>query len=77
MSYEVKISDGSLPQTVAASAPAVITLRHASGHSESASVANKVEIPNETTRKVMAETDAGRNIVRCKDGEDLFRRLGI
>ena len=77
MSYEVKISDGSLPQTVAASALAIITLHRAAGQSESASVANIVEIPNEMTRNVMADTDAGRNIIRCKDSEDLFRRLGI
>jgi hypothetical protein len=63
--------------TYGAAAPAAIVMQHSTGRSDSTSSANIVEIPNELTRQVMADTDAGRNIVRCKDSEDLFRRLGI
>jgi DNA-damage-inducible protein J len=37
----------------------------------------EVRLPNEITRRTFEETDAGENLVRCKDGEDLFRQLGI
>ena len=36
-----------------------------------------VRIPNEVTRRTFAETDAGENIVRCENAEDMFARLGI
>lgn len=29
------------------------------------------------TRRTLEQTDAGENLVHCKDGDDLFRRLGI
>ena len=32
-----------------------------------------VAIPNETTRRTFEDTDAGRNLVVCKDADDLFR----
>jgi DNA-damage-inducible protein J len=36
-----------------------------------------VVIPNETTRKTMDDTDAGRNLILCKDADDMFKKLGI
>ena len=36
-----------------------------------------VAIPNETTRGTFEDTDAGRNLVVCKDADDLFRKLAI
>ena len=36
-----------------------------------------VRIPNEVTRRTLAETDAGENVVQCDDADDLFTRLGI
>ena len=36
-----------------------------------------VRIPNEVTRRTLAETDAGQNIVRCENEGDLVARLGI
>ncbi len=37
----------------------------------------EVEIPNETTRRTFAATDAGRELTVCKDADDLFKKLGI
>ena len=34
-------------------------------------------IPNETTLKTFDDTDAGKNLVVCKDADDMFRKLGI
>ncbi len=36
-----------------------------------------VRVPNAVTQQTFAETDAGENVVRCKDAEDMFARLGI
>ena len=36
-----------------------------------------VSIPNETTRRTFADTDAGHNLVVCEDAEDMFKKLGI
>jgi len=36
-----------------------------------------VRIPNAITLRTFAETDAGENIVRCEDAQDMFARLGI
>ena len=36
-----------------------------------------VVIPNETTRRALSDTDAGRNLVVCEDADDMFRKLGI
>ena len=36
-----------------------------------------VAIPNETTRRTLADTDSGRNLVVCEDAEDMFKKLGI
>ena len=34
-------------------------------------------IPNAVTQRTFAETDAGENIVRCEDAQDMFTQLGI
>ena len=36
-----------------------------------------VVIPNELTRRTMAETDDGRNLVKSKDADEMFKKLGI
>jgi DNA-damage-inducible protein J len=36
-----------------------------------------VAIPNETTRRTLADTDSGRNLVVCEDADDMFKKLGI
>ena len=36
-----------------------------------------VAIPTATTARTFEDTDAGRNLVVCKDANDMFRRLGI
>jgi len=37
----------------------------------------EVRLPNNTTRKTFADTDAGKNLVRAKDAADLFRKLKL
>ena len=36
-----------------------------------------VVIPNATTQRTFESTDAGKDLVVCKDAEDMFRKLGI
>ena len=36
-----------------------------------------VAIPTPTTRRTFDATDAGRDLVLCKDADDLFKKLGI
>ena len=36
-----------------------------------------VVIPNSATQKTFEDTDSGRNLVACKDAEDMFEKLGI
>jgi DNA-damage-inducible protein J len=36
-----------------------------------------VAIPNATTRKTFEDTDAGRELIVCKNPEDMFKKLGI
>lgn len=36
-----------------------------------------VAIPRGTTRRTFEATDAGRDVVLCRDADDMFRRLGI
>ena len=36
-----------------------------------------VVVPNETTEKVLQDTDAGKHLVRCDDTDEMFERLGI
>lgn len=37
----------------------------------------EIHTPNKTTLKTFQDTDAGRNIVRCKNAEEMFEKLGI
>ena len=36
-----------------------------------------VVIPNATTRRAFESTDGGKDLVVCKDADDMFRKLGI
>lgn len=36
-----------------------------------------VEIPNEATMKVFRESDERKDLVECKDADDMFKRLGV
>ncbi len=36
-----------------------------------------VRITNETTRRTFEATDAGHDVILCKDAEDMFKKLGI
>jgi DNA-damage-inducible protein J len=36
-----------------------------------------VAIPNETTRRTFEATEAGRDVILCKNAEDMFEKLGI
>jgi len=36
-----------------------------------------VEIPNEETRLVFHESEAGNGLVACNDADDMFKRLGV
>ncbi len=37
----------------------------------------EVRVPNEVTLRTFQETDAGENLVRCENEQDLFTKLGI
>ena len=36
-----------------------------------------IVIPNKTTLKTFKDTDAGRDLIVCKDANDMFKKLGI
>ena len=36
-----------------------------------------IVIPNKTTIRTFEDTDAGKNLVVCKDTNDMFKKLGI
>lgn len=36
-----------------------------------------VKIPNKITLKAMSDADEVKNLVECKDAEDMFKKLGI
>ncbi len=36
-----------------------------------------VVIPNAATRRTLENTDKGRDLVVCRDADDMFRKLGI
>lgn len=59
----------------AAIGPIKIAYSMAEGESASGTAANKVRIPNALTRQVMAETEAGVNVVNCANLDDLFNQL--
>ncbi len=37
----------------------------------------EVRVPNAVAQRTFVETDAGENIVRCENAEELFARLAI
>ncbi len=36
-----------------------------------------VKIPNKTTRETFKKTDEGKELVKCKDADDMFKKLEI
>lgn len=36
-----------------------------------------VAIPNRATRRTFEATDAGRDVILCKNADEMFRRLGM
>jgi DNA-damage-inducible protein J len=36
-----------------------------------------LRVPNDTTRRTLDDTDAGKNLVYCRDTDDLFQRLQL
>lgn len=36
-----------------------------------------VAIPNRNTLKTFVKTDAGQDLIVCRDAQDMFKRLGI
>ena len=38
---------------------------------------SSTHIPNKETRKAIKDVKAGRNLVRCKNVEELFKKLGM
>jgi DNA-damage-inducible protein J len=36
-----------------------------------------LRVPNETTRQTLDDADAEKNLVYCRDADDLFERLGL
>jgi DNA-damage-inducible protein J len=36
-----------------------------------------VRIPNKTTLKTFKKTDEGKELIACKDADDMFKKLGI
>ncbi len=36
-----------------------------------------IKIPNKTTVKTFTDTDSGKNLIKCENAEDMFRKLGI
>ncbi len=37
----------------------------------------EVRIPNQTTRRTFEDTDAGENVIRCTDVEEVFDKLDL
>lgn len=37
----------------------------------------EVKIPNKITRETFKKTDEGRELVRCKNADDMFKKIGI
>ncbi|PZO19373.1 MAG: type II toxin-antitoxin system antitoxin, RelB/DinJ family [Leptolyngbya foveolarum] len=36
-----------------------------------------VTVPNEATKAAFEDTNAGKNLVRCDDADDMFAQLGV
>ena len=54
---------------------AITTFFHAIKHYRT--MPGEFKVPNRTTRKVMRETDQGKNLIKYKNAEELFKDLGI
>lgn len=37
----------------------------------------EIRIPNKATLKTLKKTDEGKELVKCKDADDMFKKLGI
>jgi DNA-damage-inducible protein J len=37
----------------------------------------EVKIPNKTTLETIRKTDEGKELIACKDADDMFKKLGI
>jgi DNA-damage-inducible protein J len=37
----------------------------------------EVKIPNKTTLQAIKDADEEKNLIECKDAEDMFKKLGI
>lgn len=37
----------------------------------------ELKIPNKTTLQTFEDTDAGKNLIECKDMDDMFKKLDI
>ena len=75
MSIIITPSPAVSPTAQAASAPFWATFSWVTGESATGATVNKVLVPNALTRAVLAETDAGVNVVSCPDLSELFNRL--
>ena len=40
-------------------------------------IKSQQETPNDVTIQAMTDVRAGKNLVRCKSADDMFRKLGI
>lgn len=38
---------------------------------------NKLKKINAVTRKTFQDTDKGKNLIKCKNADDMFKKLGI
>jgi hypothetical protein len=47
------------------------------GSPDEAALCTRSHIPNARTRKALRDADAGKNLTRYVDEDDLFRKLGI
>ena len=37
----------------------------------------EVKIPNKVTLKTFKQTEEGKELIKCKDADDMFRKLGV
>jgi len=37
----------------------------------------ELKVPNETTLKTFRDSESGKDLIECKDAEDMFNKLGI
>jgi quinol-cytochrome oxidoreductase complex cytochrome b subunit len=75
MSYVATQVYSNNPTAQPATGPIKAIFSWATGESASGTAMNKMLVPNALTRSVMAETDAGANVVNCVDLDDLFKKI--